>query len=139
MASARELVDRRSSVRNHPLYSHILSLRMTDVTLNIRLSCYNKYTNMNLCCFIPGKIIDEIMKIIRRNYAGRPKTTSSYEILKELTDLVCMATEHFKSEISHILDKKISYSETQNESSINQSELNQIDSKLIVFTNIFLY
>lgn len=111
-------------VRIHPLYSHTLTLKWIDIVLNVSLSCYNTYIDNKLCCFIPGKIIDEILKILRSLKNAGGSEINTCEILKELRDLVCMATEHFKKEISIILDKNRSFSNAENSSwNINSSDV----------------
>lgn len=63
---------------------------------------------MNLCCFIPGKVIDEILHILRlvKDTISR-NTELSIQVTFELKDLTGMASDHFKRNVKHILDKQI--------------------------------
>ncbi len=65
---------------------------------------YTKYMELELCCFIPGKVVDEVLKILRivENSKGPLKP---HEILQELRDISSMAIEHFDEKIAHLLKK----------------------------------
>ena len=66
--------------------------------MNLLSMTFGKYIEANLCCFIPGKIIDEIynvLKILRQNC----ETPRTYEVLQELRDISSMAMEHFDEKI----------------------------------------
>lgn len=77
---------------------------------------YNKYIDACLCCFIPGKVIDEvnrILNIISRidlNNAEelsrfRENPLRTHEILQELRDISSMAIDHFEEKIAPELKK----------------------------------
>ena len=53
-----------------------------------------KYVDLNLCCFIPGKVIDEIISVLR-TIQMEENLPAAYEILEELRDLSSMAIEFF--------------------------------------------
>lgn len=77
---------------------------------------YNKYIDACLCCFIPGKVIDEvnrILNIISRTDLNNADELSRYrehplrthEILQELRDISSMAIDHFEEKIASELKK----------------------------------
>lgn len=71
---------------------------------------YTKYIDMNLCCFIPGKIIDEVLNILRLvsntiGSTGSCRQLRAHEVLQELRDISSMAIDHFDEKIAHILKK----------------------------------
>lgn len=68
---------------------------------------YTKYIDMNLCCFIPGKIIDEVLNILRlvSDTTSSSRQLRAHEVLQELRDISSMAIDHFDEKIVHILKK----------------------------------
>lgn len=70
---------------------------------------YSKYIEANMCCFIPGKVIDEVLRLLRLVGNGDGNTTSEQfrarEILQELRDITSMAIEHFDEKIAPDLKK----------------------------------
>ena len=54
------------------------------------------------CCFIPGKVIDEIFDVLRKiqNDKALPR---AYEVLQELRDISSMAMEYFDEHIAPTL------------------------------------
>ncbi|KAJ6642041.1 F-box only protein 28 [Pseudolycoriella hygida] len=62
---------------------------------------------MNICCFIPGKIIDEILNILKvvSDTTSTCKQLRVHEVLQELRDISSMAIDHFDEKIAHILKK----------------------------------
>ena len=65
---------------------------------------YEEYVDSNLCCFIFGKVINEIFLILHTIKEDENLPTSS-EILQELQDISTM--EHFKDKIVPTLGTKI--------------------------------
>ncbi|CAL1293537.1 unnamed protein product [Larinioides sclopetarius] len=66
---------------------------------------FMKFIEMNLCCFIPGKVLDEIYKVLR--YVTSEQTpVRAHEVLQELRDLSSMAMEHFDEKISPAFRKR---------------------------------
>lgn len=63
---------------------------------------YSKYIDLNLCCFIPGRVLDEIFRILILVSKTR-KTLRPHEVLQELRDISSMAIEHFDEKIANIL------------------------------------
>lgn len=57
-----------------------------------------KYVEAEMCCFIPGKVIDELFRVLALIDC---KTTPprAYDILQEFRDISSMAMEHFEERI----------------------------------------
>jgi len=93
-----QLPRRESERRNHPLSRHSDILTAVETRLSLLNMTFMKYIENSICCFIPGKVIDEVYRILR--YI---ETTSSpsrtHEILQELRDISSMAMEHFDEKI----------------------------------------
>ena len=66
-----------------------------------------KYVDLNLGCFIPGKVIDEIISVLRtiKKDENPPR---AYEILQELRDISSMAMEYFDDKIVPTLKVQLS-------------------------------
>lgn len=97
---------RRESARRHHKYSrHCDILTAIDTRMNLLSMTFGKYIDASLCCFIPGKIIDEIYNVLRilKESKEPPRT---YEVLQELRDISSMAMEHFDEKIVPILIRK---------------------------------
>ena len=62
---------------------------------------------MNLCCFIPGKVIDEIYRVLRF-IQNNPNPPRVHELLQELRDISSMAMEYFEEKIAPSLKSKLS-------------------------------
>jgi hypothetical protein len=80
--------------------------------------------DLDLCCFIPGKVVDEVLKILRivENSKGPLKP---HEILQELRDISSMAIEHFDEKIAQLLKKSfLSFHAIQAQSSVQSMTLN---------------
>lgn len=60
--------------------------------------------DLNLCCFIPGRVLDEIFRILRL-ISKTTKPLRPHEVLQELRDISSMAIEHFDEKISNSLRK----------------------------------
>lgn len=100
-----KLPRRESARRNHPYARHCDILTAIDTRMNLLSMTFGKYMDANLCCFIPGKIIDEIYNVLNilRTNCETPRT---YEVLQELRDISSMAMEHFDEKIVPGLLKK---------------------------------
>ena len=95
---------------NHQLRKHCnilsnISWFNTCLGKRIQLSI-----NLNLCCFYPGKIIDEMMYLMRivstKKPLPRPRSTSLIaEISDEFNDLKSLVEWHFEKNISPKLKK----------------------------------
>ncbi|XP_013784006.1 F-box only protein 28-like [Limulus polyphemus] len=101
-----QLPRRESERRNHPLARHCDILTAVETRLSLLSMTFMKYVEMGLCCFIPGKVIDEIYGVLR--YIQTTKCPPrAHEILQELRDISSMAMEHFDENIAPILKMKI--------------------------------
>lgn len=96
-------------VRNHPSVISFDVLRSIDTRFSVLTMTYTKYINIGVCCFIPGKVIDEVLDVLGtisnanagNSLAERP--LHGYEVLDDLRGKlrkICnVATDHFKNEI----------------------------------------
>ncbi len=75
---------------------------------------FMKFVDLDLCCFIPGKVIDEIFRVLRdvrqspvpqldkaapNAAAADLPQLRAFEVLQELRDISSMAMEHFDEKI----------------------------------------
>ncbi|XP_046419432.1 F-box only protein 28 [Neodiprion virginianus] len=93
-----QLPRRESERRSHPLARHCDILTAIETRISMLSMTFIKYVDLNLCCFIPGKVIDEIFRVLRliRDAKTPPR---AHEILQELRDISSMAMEHFDEKI----------------------------------------
>ncbi|XP_017875943.1 F-box only protein 28 [Ceratina calcarata] len=93
-----QLPRRESERRSHPLARHCDILTAIETRISMLSMTFIKYVDLNLCCFIPGKVIDEIFRVLRlvRDLKTPPR---AHEILQELRDISSMAMEHFDEKI----------------------------------------
>ncbi|XP_077996576.1 uncharacterized protein LOC144449899 [Glandiceps talaboti] len=99
---------RESERRNHPLARHCDIMAAIETRLSLLGMTFMKYVDMKLCCFIPGKVLDEILHLI--DYIKKtPKPPRAHELLQELRDISSMAMEYFDEKIVPTLRKKISH------------------------------
>ncbi|XP_003703848.1 F-box protein pallbearer [Megachile rotundata] len=93
-----QLPRRESERRSHPLARHCDILTAIETRISMLSMTFIKYVDLNLCCFIPGKVIDEIFRVLRliRDSKTPPR---AHEILQELRDISSMAMEHFDEKI----------------------------------------
>lgn len=95
---------RESERRNHPLARHTDILTCIETRISMLSMTYSKYIDLNLCCFIPGKVIDEVYNIFKLiKYDTKP--LRAHEVLQELRDISSMAIEHFDEKIANGLKK----------------------------------
>lgn len=103
-AVKKQLPRRESERRTHPLARHCEILTSIETRLSLLSMTFMKYMDMNLCCFIPGKVIDEIFRVLRLVQGTGHGCTSTppraHEILQELRDISSMAMEHFDERIA---------------------------------------
>lgn len=98
--------------RNHALSKHADILTCIETRISMLSMTYTKYIDMNLCCFIPGKIIDEVVCILKLvDTTNRP--LRAHEVLQELRDISSMAIDHFDEKIAPILKKSFCDLSTQ--------------------------
>ncbi|EFN80769.1 F-box only protein 28 [Harpegnathos saltator] len=93
-----KLPRRESERRSHPLARHCDILTAIETRISMLSMTFSKYVETNVCCFIPGKVIDEIFRVLRliRDTKTPPR---AHEILQELRDISSMAMEHFDEKI----------------------------------------
>lgn len=65
---------------------------------------YTKYIDLGLCCFIPGKIIDEVLNVLTVVQTSN-KQLRAHEVLQELRDISSMAIDHFDEKVAPNLKK----------------------------------
>ncbi|EZA56530.1 hypothetical protein DMN91_001741 [Ooceraea biroi] len=93
-----KLPRRESERRSHPLARHCDILTAIETRISMLSMTFIKYVDLNVCCFIPGKVIDEIFRVLR--FIRETKTPPrAHEILQELRDISSMAMEHFDEKI----------------------------------------
>ena len=85
-----------------------------ETRITILSITFYKFVDEQLCCFFPGKVIDEIFTLLR-NITKDENTQWSFESLQELRDISIMAIEYFNEEIlptisNNALDYRPSYS-----------------------------
>ncbi|CAO2608505.1 F-box only protein 28 [Lemmus lemmus] len=67
---------------------------------------FHEDVDSNLCCFIPGKVIDEIYRVL--SYVSSTRAPQrAHEVLQELRDISSMAMEYFDEKIVLILKRKL--------------------------------
>ncbi|XP_012543692.1 F-box only protein 28 [Monomorium pharaonis] len=93
-----KLPRRESERRSHPLARHCDILTAIETRISMLSMTFIKYVDLNVCCFIPGKVIDEIFRVLQliRETKTPPR---AHEILQELRDISSMAMEHFDEKI----------------------------------------
>ncbi len=71
---------------------------MFQTRISLLAMTFIKFVDLELCCFIPGKVVDEILRVLRaiRSDSSPPR---AYEVLQELRDISSMAMEHFDEKI----------------------------------------
>ena len=120
---------RRESARaNHPYFRHCYILKCIGNSnhscslLSISSNTFGKYIDANLCCFIPGKIIDEVYNIF--NILRNQEIPHQAVVLRELRDICSMANEHFEAEIMPGLKEQLQLQNNQKEDEEPSSSLN---------------
>ncbi|KAL4237561.1 F-box protein 28 [Mactra antiquata] len=93
-----KLPRRESERRNHQLARHVDILSAIETRLSLLGMSYSRYMETGLCCFIPGKVLDELMSILHRLQTS-DQAPRSHEFLQELRDISSMAMEHFDEKI----------------------------------------
>lgn len=103
-----QLPRRESERRTHPLSKHSDILTCIETRISMLSMTYTKYMDLDLCCFIPGRVIDEVLNILRvveqTSIAKTP--LRAHEVLQELRDISSMATDHFDDEIAPVLKQR---------------------------------
>ncbi|CAK1549130.1 unnamed protein product [Leptosia nina] len=101
-----QLPRRESERRYHPLARHCDILTSIETRISMLNMTYSKFIDSGICCFIPGKVIDEIRRVL--SIVETSKTPPrAHEVLQELRDISSMAIEHFDDKISPAFRKKL--------------------------------
>ena len=77
-----KLPRRESERRNHKLSRHCDILTAIETRISLLSMTFLKYVDLNLCCFIPGKVIDELFEVLRKISATDAEIPRSYEVLQ---------------------------------------------------------
>ncbi|XP_053315625.1 F-box only protein 28 [Spea bombifrons] len=101
-----QLPRRESERRNHSLARHVDILAAVETRLSLLNMTFMKYVDSKLCCFIPGKVIDEMFRVLRYINSTR-SPQRAHEVLQELRDISSMAMEYFDEKIVPLLKKKL--------------------------------
>ena len=80
----------------HPLARHCDILTAIETRISLLGMTFMKYVDLDLCCFIPGKVIDEIFTVLRSIQAER-NPPRAYEVLQvpAVWEYVLNCTSHF--------------------------------------------
>ena len=89
---------RESERRNHKLSRHCDILTAIETRISLLSMTFVKYIDLDICCFIPGKVIDEIFSVLQ-SLQTEEQPPRAYEILQELRDISSMAMEYFDEKI----------------------------------------
>lgn len=101
-----QLPRRESERRYHHLSRHCDILTSIETRISMLNMTYSKFIDHGLCCFIPGKVIDEIRRVLSIvETATTPPR--AHEVLQELRDISSMAIEHFDDKISPAFRKRL--------------------------------
>ncbi|KPJ16158.1 F-box only protein 28 [Papilio machaon] len=101
-----QLPRRESERRYHPLARHCDILTSIETRISMLNMTYSKFIDSGMCCFIPGRVIDEIQRILEivETCKSPPR---AHEVLQELRDISSMAIEHFDDKISPAFRKRL--------------------------------
>lgn len=96
---------RESERRYHHLAKHADILTCIETRISMLSMTYSKYIDLDLCCFIPGKVIDEVNNILKLLDQTSRQPLRTHEVLQELRDISSMAIEHFDEKIANMFKK----------------------------------
>ena len=102
-----QLPRRESERRNHPLARHSDILSAIETRISLLAMTFMKYVDLKLCFFIPGKVIDEINKLLHIVDTSQ-NISRVHDLLQELRDISSMAMEHFEEKIAPRLKAQLS-------------------------------
>jgi len=72
-----ELPRRESERRKHKLYPRHDALQGLDTRFSLLKMTYNKYILSGACCFIPGKVLDEMFSVLHTINSCSPLQSTS--------------------------------------------------------------
>ncbi|XP_013178685.1 PREDICTED: F-box only protein 28 isoform X1 [Papilio xuthus] len=101
-----QLPRRESERRYHPLARHCDILTSIETRISMLNMTYSKFIDSGMCCFIPGRVIDEIQRILEMVDTCK-SPPRAHEVLQELRDISSMAIEHFDDKISPAFRKRL--------------------------------
>ncbi|XP_013134582.1 PREDICTED: F-box only protein 28 [Papilio polytes] len=101
-----QLPRRESERRYHPLARHCDILTSIETRISMLNMTYSKFIDSGMCCFIPGRVIDEIQRILEVVETNK-SPPRAHEVLQELRDISSMAIEHFDDKISPEFRKRL--------------------------------
>ncbi|XP_034837579.1 F-box only protein 28 [Maniola hyperantus] len=101
-----QLPRRESERRYHPLSRHCDILTSIETRISMLNMTYTKFIDNGLCCFIPGRVIDEIRRVLIIVESSKTPPRA-HEVLQELRDISSMAIEHFDDKISPAFRKRL--------------------------------
>ncbi|XP_059062739.1 F-box only protein 28 [Achroia grisella] len=101
-----QLPRRESERRYHPLSRHCDILTSIETRISMLNMTYSKFIDSGMCCFIPGRVIDEMRRVL---YIVETMKTPprAHEVLQELRDISSMAIEHFDDKVSPAFRKRL--------------------------------
>lgn len=98
-----QLPRKESERRNHALSRFVDVLSALETRLSLLSMTYTKYIDLELCCFIPGMVLDELYQLLHRLQNTESQPPRAYDLLQSLRDLSTMAMEHFEEYIVPLL------------------------------------
>lgn len=90
---------RESERRSHPLARCCDVLSAIETRISMLNMTFMKYIENNLCCFIPGKVLDEIIRLLNLVEDNKIPIPRTHEFLQEMRDISSMAMEHFEENV----------------------------------------
>lgn len=84
------------------MYFHDEILSSLEIRISLLSVTYGKYMDLNLCCFIPGKVLDELYRLLRILRTS-DKQLNPNNLLQELRDISSTAIEHFDNFVVYTL------------------------------------
>ncbi|KFM82113.1 F-box only protein 28, partial [Stegodyphus mimosarum] len=107
-----QLPRRESERRKHKLCKKNDILCSIEPRINLLGMTYLKFIEGNYICFIPGKVLDELFKVIH-HVMKEPFIAHGSPLTRELRDLILMAIEDFDEKIFPYLKYKYDPTHTQ--------------------------
>ena len=96
---------------HHKLVRDLDILRTIGTQIAILDETFLDYINSNLCCFVPGKIIDQILSMLRtiqaerksNHYKCKFECSRTYKTVQKFTNTSLKAIKHFNEKIAPAL------------------------------------
>lgn len=101
-----QLPRRESERRYHPLSRHCDILTSIETRISMLNMTYSKFIDSGMCCFIPGRVIDEMRRVLAL-VETQQTPPRAHEALQELRDISSMAIEHFDDQVSPALRQRL--------------------------------